>query len=124
MFLSIFSSNSAHFSETHLVCDGRKNTPSYRNAGTQLTIPRTYCIAQQMNGQCDRMIDILGDILLIILYESQGMKSSIFLCQHCGPDQSRALTAVLAHSLVHLLIRSHRSLVHFAHSLARKTVND
>ena len=39
---------------------------------------------------------------------------------HCGPEQPRGQTAILGHSLVHLLIRSHcslTSLTHFAHSL-------
>ena len=58
---------------------------------------------------------------------------------HCGPEQPRIQTEVLGHSLVHSLIRSHRSFVHllctdcFArvlhcaylpHSLAHGTVNN
>ena len=61
---------------------------------------------------------------------------------HCGPEQPRIQTALLGHSLVRSLVRSHRSLVrllqtarfaralrcahslaHFAHSLARGKVN-
>ena len=62
---------------------------------------------------------------------------------HYGPKQPRIQTEVLGHSLVRSLVRSHCSLVrllrtarfacalhcahslaHFAHSLARVTVND
>ena len=47
---------------------------------------------------------------------------------HCGPEQPKIQTEVLGHSLVLSLVCLHRSLVcslaHFAHSLARGTVND
>ena len=50
---------------------------------------------------------------------------------HCGPEQPKIQTAGLGHSLIHSLVRSHRShhslvrlLAHFTHSLARREVND
>ena len=53
---------------------------------------------------------------------------SLYLALHYGRKLPRIQIGVLGHSLVRLLVPSHRSLVrslaHFAHSLARGTVND
>jgi len=52
---------------------------------------------------------------------------SLYLALHYGRKLPRIQIGVLGHSLVRLLVPSHRSLVcslaHFAHSLARGTVN-
>ena len=98
---------------------GRTRVRTRKGGGWEKKIDEIYNCLRANGPTNETTLEGLGTVSVGVAILDRG--------PHYGRKQTRMLIEVLGHSLVRLLVCSHRSLVcsfaHFAHSLARGKVN-